>query len=936
MFTGFINRHIGPREQDQQKMLQYLSLSSVGQLTQRALPDSIRSALKASWKTLSEGEALEALEEISKENIVSKNFIGLGYFDTVTPAVIQRNILENPSWYTAYTPYQAEISQGRMEALLNFQTMISELTGLPIANASLLDEATAAAEAMMVAFRVHQNQRKKFFVSHQCLPQTIDVIKTRAYALGLDVIIGNYEEYEPQESEFGILLQYPMASGIIADYESIIKKVHQKKGIVILAADLLALTLIKTPGEMGADIAVGTTQRFGIPMGFGGPHAAYFATKESYQRLAPGRFIGVSKDSQGRRALRLALQTREQHIRRDKATSNICTSQVLLAVMASMYAIYHGPEGLKKIALEINRLTQLLSEGLKKLGFQILSDQFFDTVSVKLKPERKKEIQQLSIVKNFNFRLDQEEIVGISLGESASEEVVKNILKIFSNHKDISLTSLKTVHFNSNRKSDFLTQSVYNSYHSETEMLRYIYSLEKKDLSLTTSMIPLGSCTMKLNATTEMIPLSWKSLSQIHPFAPQNQVEGYIKMIHQLENWLCELTGLAACSVQPNAGSQGEFAGLMAIRRFHDEGKSKNRKICLIPTSAHGTNPASAAMAGFTVIPVQCDSLGNIDFTDLINKVEKYHTDLAALMITYPSTHGVFEEGIREIVDLIHSRGGLVYMDGANFNALVGLSRPGEWGVDVLHLNLHKTFSIPHGGGGPGVGPICVSHSLKEFLPSHTFLNFSKSGWAVSGAPFGSASILPISWLYISMMGAEGLTRASQVAILNANYIAKKLENYFPILFRGHNHLVAHECIIDLREFKLSAGVSVDDVAKRLIDYGFHAPTMSWPVAGTLMIEPTESESLKELDYFCEALISIREEIREIENKKYSTEDNVLINAPHSIEMITSDQWNHSYSREKAAYPLPWVRERKFWAPVSRVDNAFGDRNFCCTIDNQN
>ncbi|MBS3025983.1 MAG: aminomethyl-transferring glycine dehydrogenase [Dolichospermum sp. DET50] len=932
--SDFTQRHIGPNPDDVQQMLNILGLSSLDDLIDKTVPQGIRFHQTLNLPAAqSEYAALGMLKQIADKNQVYRSFIGMGYYDCITPAVIQRNILENPGWYTAYTPYQPEIAQGRLEALLNFQTMIIDLTGLEIANASLLDEGTAAAEAMSMSYGVCKNKSHNYFVSSECHPQTIDVLQTRAKPLGINIIIGNHQTFDFSESIFGAILQYPATDGTIYDYRNFITKSHAQGALVTVAADPLSLTLLTPPGELGADIAVGSTQRFGIPLGFGGPHAAYFATKEEYKRLVPGRIIGVSKDVNGKPALRLALQTREQHIRRDKATSNICTAQVLLAVMASMYAVYHGPDGLRAIAQNIHELTATLAAGLKKLGYKISSENFFDTLRVELGNTKLDAILDAANERNINLRIFDNSTVGISLDETTTEADLIDIWQIFALKDQLPFTveELSISHYQLSRTSKYLTHSVFNRYHSETELLRYLHQLESKDLSLTTSMIPLGSCTMKLNATSEMIPVTWAEFGKIHPFAPISQTRGYQILFQQLEAWLGEITGFAGISLQPNAGSQGEYAGLLVIHEYHQSRGEGHRNICLIPQSAHGTNPASAVMCGMKVVGVACDDHGNIDVEDLKAKAEKHSSELSALMVTYPSTHGVFEEAIQEICAVIHEHGGQVYMDGANMNAQVGICRPGDIGADVCHLNLHKTFCIPHGGGGPGMGPIGVASHLVPFLPGHSVVRMGGDLGAVSAAPWGSASILVISWMYIIMMGADGLTEATKIAILNANYMAKKLESYYPVLYQGKNGLVAHECILDLRSLKKSAQIEIDDVAKRLMDYGFHAPTVSWPVAGTIMVEPTESESKQELDRFCDALIAIREEVAAIESGKMDIEDNVLKNAPHTAESLIIGEWNHPYSREQAAYPAPWNKEYKFWPSVGRIDAAFGDRNFVCS-----
>ncbi|QLE40662.1 aminomethyl-transferring glycine dehydrogenase [Nostoc sp. C052] len=956
--SSFVPRHIGPNTDDIHQMLKVLGFPSLDALIDQTVPQSIR--LKQPLKlpaAESEYAALVSLKKVAAKNQVFRSYIGMGYYDSITPPVIGRNILENPGWYTAYTPYQPEIAQGRLEALLNFQTLIIDLTGLEIANASLLDEATAAAEAMSLSYGVSKNHADAYFVSHDCHPQTIDVLQTRAKPLGIKIIVGDHQTFDFDQPIFGAVLQYPASDGTIFDYRAFIEKAHAKGALVTVAADPLSLTLLTPPGEFGADIAVGSTQRFGIPLGFGGPHAAYFATKEEYKRLVPGRIVGVSKDAQGKPALRLALQTREQHIRREKATSNICTAQVLLAVMASMYAVYHGPTGLKQIAENIHQLTLMLAAGLKHLGYKISSEHFFDTLRVELGTRSLEVILEACQARNINLRIFDDTAVGISVDETTTADDLIELFEIFAAPDslffgfkeigDLIAARRKSSLPNSTfaRTSTYLTHPVFNRYHSETELLRYLHKLESKDLSLTTSMIPLGSCTMKLNATAEMIPVSWEKFGKIHPFAPASQTQGYQILFQQLEAWLAEITGFAGISLQPNAGSQGEYAGLLVIRQYHENRGEAHRNVCLIPTSAHGTNPASAVMCGMKVVAVACDSQGNIDVADLKSKAEKHSNELAALMVTYPSTHGVFEEPIQEICAVVHSHGGQVYMDGANMNAQVGICRPGDIGADVCHLNLHKTFCIPHGGGGPGMGPIGVASHLVPFLPGHPVVGIGDWGLgtrkeeitstqhigAVAAAPWGSASILVISWMYIAMMGADGLTHATKVAILNANYIAKKLESYYPVLYQGKNGLVAHECILDLRSLKKSAAIEIDDVAKRLMDYGFHAPTVSWPVGGTIMVEPTESESKQELDRFCDALISIRQEIAEIEVGKVDAQDNVLKNAPHTAESLITGEWNHPYSREQAAYPAPWTREYKFWPAVGRIDAAFGDRNFVCS-----
>jgi len=912
-------------------MLALLGQKNLDALIDAAVPEKIRVRKAMDLPAAqSEFEALAELRKISSENKVFRSFIGMGYYDCITPPVIQRNVLENPGWYTQYTPYQAEISQGRLEALLNFQTVAIELTALDIANASMLDEATAAAEAMTMSHRLKDN-RNVFFISSNCHPQTIEVVSARAKALGIEAVVGDHETFVFTEQAFGALVQYPDTFGAIHDYAPFVDKAHAAGAMVTVATDLLALTLIKPPGEFGADIAVGSAQRFGVPLGYGGPHAAFFATRDEFKRQMPGRLVGVSKDARGKPAMRLALGTREQHIRREKATSNICTAQALLANMASLYACYHGPEGLKKIAERVNGIAGVLAAGIESLGHRVINSSFFDTLTVQVADAEAIRIRAEE--QNINFRFIDKTHVGVSVDELTNKDDIGLLMGAFRATEPASRI------WNINKKtglpetlartSPFLQHSVFNRYHSETEMLRYIKRLESRDLSLTASMIPLGSCTMKLNAAAEMFPVSWPEFSKLHPFAPIKQTRGYQKMFEQLETWLSEITGFAGISLQPNAGSQGEYAGLLVIRAYHESRGDTHRTVCLIPTSAHGTNPASAVMAGMTVVAVACDTNGNIDVADLRAKAEAHKANLSCLMVTYPSTHGVFEETIREICEIIHAHGGQVYMDGANMNAQVGLTSPGFIGADVCHLNLHKTFCIPHGGGGPGVGPIGVAAHLVDFLPGHSVVNLGGESpiGAISAAPWGSASILTISWMYIAMMGPDGLTEATKYAILNANYISKRLENYFPTLYRS-NGLVAHECILDLRAFK---SVTAEDVAKRLMDYGFHAPTLSWPVAGTLMVEPTESESKYELDRFCDAMISIHAEMTAVENGAADAKNNVLKNAPHTADQIASDSWNRPYSREQAAYPAKGLHDYKYWPPVARVDNVFGDRNPVCS-----
>jgi glycine dehydrogenase len=927
---SFARRHIGPNDDEVREMLRELGFESLDALIDATVPKNIRldRPLKLP-EAKSETEALTELRGISKKNKVARTFIGAGYSDCITPPVIQRNILENPGWYTAYTPYQAELAQGRLEALLNFQTMIIDLTKLDIANASLLDEATAAAEAMTLCHHAASSDRKTFFVADNCHPQTIEVVRTRAKPLGIEVKIDNFSRFKFDGTVFGALVQYPATDGAIHDYADFVKSAHDAGALVVVAADILALTLLKPPGEFGADVAIGSTQRFGVPLGFGGPHAAYFATREQYKRHMPGRLVGVSHDAEGRPAYRLAMQTREQHIRRDKATSNICTAQVLLAVIASMYAVYHGPRGLRAIAERVHNFTRRLAGS----GLKIVHENFVDTLHVDLGKKSADEILKLAAKSGINLRKLGDNTVGISLDETTSEKDLVDLCDIFGT-KLASAPSGQSVICN--RQSAILTHPVFNTHDTETEMLRYMRRLESRDLSLCHSMIPLGSCTMKLNATAEMFPISWPEFSKLHPFAPDDQTTGYIEMCQQLEEWLAEITGFAAVSLQPNAGSQGEFAGLLAIREYHKSRNETHRNVCLIPTSAHGTNPASAAMAGLKVVTVATLKDGDVDLADLRAKADAHARDLAAFMITYPSTHGVFEPTIREICEIVHAYGGQVYFDGANMNAQCGLCRPGDYGADVCHLNLHKTFCIPHGGGGPGVGPIGVAKHLVPFLPGIPSISNQKSAISnssvgpVSAAPYGSASILTISWMYIRMMGADGLKRASEVAILNANYIAKRLDPHFPVLFKGKRGLVAHECIVDLRQWK-SAGIEVEDVAKRLMDYGFHAPTISFPVAGTMMIEPTESEPKHELDRFCDAMISIRGEIEAVATGKIDKQNNPLKNAPHTTRQIAAEKWDHPYSREQAAFPAPWTREHKFWPAVARIDNVYGDRNLFCS-----
>ena len=927
----FSHRHIGPNDHEINEMLSFLGYESIDELILKTIPDNILLKDKLDiGDGLSEHEFLKTIKPVASKNKIVKSFIGMGYYGTITPPVILRNILENPGWYTAYTPYQAEISQGRLEALLNFQTMVTDMTGLEIANASLLDEATAAAEAMVLMYRSSKNG-DQFFVADDCHPQTIDVLKTRAEPIGIQLIIDSPNKFNFTDQAFGYLIQCPTTDGKVFDYRVICDKAHQVGAFVAVATDLLSLAIIPEPGSFDADIAIGNSQRFGVPLGFGGPHAAFLAAKENFKRKMPGRIIGLSKDSHDNQALRMALQTREQHIRRDKATSNICTAQVLLSVIAGMYAVYHGPKGIYEIAHSVHSNARKLATALTNGGYKIVHDQFFDTIRISLNGKN------LELEKaEMNFRKFDNGDIGIAIDETITHSDIAKIIKIFG----VNFKSKSEYKLSSSRNTQYLLHEVFNSYHSETEMMRYLKKLESKDLSLNTSMISLGSCTMKLNAAAEMMPISWPEFNTIHPFAPKDQTRGYYQLFESLSKWLVDITGLHSCSLQPNSGAQGEYAGLMVIRAYHRDKGDNNRTVCLIPESAHGTNPASAVMAGMDVVVIKCDESGNIDVQDLKEKSIANKSNLSALMITYPSTHGVFEESVSEICDIIHSNGGQVYLDGANLNAMVGLSRLGEFGADVCHINLHKTFAIPHGGGGPGMGPICVGEHLSPYLPGHPVLsNDSKSISAISAAPFGSAGILPISWGYISMLGNEGVKKASQIAILNANYMAKRLENDYKVLFRGINGTSAHEFIIDLRGLKNDTGISDEDIAKRLIDYGFHAPTMSWPVPGTLMIEPTESESKKELDRFCDAMVSIKKEIDDVVNGKFDPEDNPLKNAPHTALSIMNDNWNHKYSREIAAYPAAWLKDYKYWPSVGRVDNAFGDRNLICTcppIDDYN
>ncbi|MCX8106120.1 MAG: aminomethyl-transferring glycine dehydrogenase [Ignavibacterium album] len=943
----FEHRHIGPSFDELNQMAVECGAKSVDDLIDQTVPKNIRLKKQLNiGKPLSEFEYLKKLRELASKNKIFKTYIGMGYYPTILPSVIRRNILENPGWYTQYTPYQAEIAQGRLEALLNFQTVVADLTGLPIANASLLDEGTAAAEAMIMFHNLRKKEKlnsHKFFVSQELFTQTIDVIKTRAKLLGIELVIGDHNSVELNDDFFAVIVQYPADSGEIYDYSDLFKKADSLGIYKIVAADIMSLTLLTPPGEFGADCAVGSTQRFGVPMGYGGPHAAYMSTKDEFKRNIPGRIIGVSIDAQGNRALRMALQTREQHIKRERATSNICTAQVLLAVMAGMYAVYHGPERLKQIAKRINNLTKFLSQSLKQLGYVQKNQNYFDTITLLTDEKLQKLIHDEALRKEINLRYNKDNSVGISLSETTTFDDVVELTEVFAKavSKSFEFRNIEEKEYEAytsfptslKRKTDFLTHPVFNSYHSETEMMRYIKRLENKDLSLVHSMIPLGSCTMKLNAATEMLGVTMPEFSELHPFIPQEQALGYKELFNELEKDLAEITGFEAVSLQPNSGAQGEYSGLSVIRAYLEDIGQGHRNVTLIPSSAHGTNPASAVMAGMKVVVVNCDVHGNIDVEDLRKKAEANKDNLAALMVTYPSTHGVFEESIKEICEIIHQFGGQVYMDGANLNAQVGLTNPGFIGADVCHINLHKTFCIPHGGGGPGMGPIAVAKHLVPYLPGHSVVNINreKSIQSVSSAPWGSAGILIISYAYIKMMGSEGLTNATKAAIVNANYIKAKLEKYFPALYTGINGRVGHELIFDMRSFKHSAHIEVEDIAKRLMDYGYHAPTVSFPVPGTLMVEPTESESKAELDRFCEVMISIREEIREIEEGKADPNNNVLKNSPHTLQMLISDKWNFPYNREKAGYPLKWTRTNKFWPSVARVDNAYGDRNLVCS-----
>ncbi|MAR76157.1 MAG: glycine dehydrogenase (aminomethyl-transferring) [Candidatus Marinimicrobia bacterium] len=924
----FVDRHVGPNQEELSQMLHTIGVGSIEELIDLSIPKSIQSKEKLNvGNGISEKELIEKLKSIAEKNTIMKTYIGMGYYNCITPPVIQRNILENPGWYTQYTPYQAEISQGRLEALINFQTMVCDLTALPIANASLLDEATAAAEAMTMTYRMSKD-RNIFLVSKHCHPQTIDVLKTRSEPLGITIQLCDDDDFIFNQNVFGSILQYPDTNGSVNNFQKLTNAAHKESAYVIIATDLMSLALLKPPGELGADVALGSSQRFGVPMGYGGPHAAFFAVKENFKRFLPGRLIGVSVDSEGNQAYRMSLQTREQHIRREKATSNICTAQVLLAIMSGMYAVYHGPKRIKEIARTIHLHTCDLATSLSKAGYEILNDAFFDTIRF-LGPDKTKE----KLLKhNINIREFSDGSLGISIDETVMKKDISHLLSILNVSHE--LNNISTLPSDLRRETSFLSHPVFNSYHSETEMLRYIHRLETKDLSLNTSMIPLGSCTMKLNATTEMIGVTWPEFASIHPFVPVNQAKGYKHLFDDLSNWLGDITGLPGVSLQPNSGAQGEYAGLMVIRAFHLSQGDSNRNVCLIPESAHGTNPASAIMCGMEVIVVKCDSKGNIDIEDLKNKAQKHQNNLAALMITYPSTHGVFESTVQKICKIIHDHKGQVYMDGANLNAMVGVSRVSDIGVDVCHINLHKTFAIPHGGGGPGMGPICAAKHLTSFLPSHNVIPCNTSSnaiSAVSATPWGSAGVLPISWSYMALLGNEGMKKSTSIAILNANYMAKLLEDHFPILYRGENGFNAHEFIIDLRPIRKESGITDEDIAKRLMDYGFHAPTMSWPVPGTLMIEPTESESKNELDRFCSAMISIKKEINDVIEGKSDAKNNMLKNSPHTMETITKETWDHPYTREDAVFPAPWLREYKYWPTVGRIENAIGDRNLICT-----
>jgi glycine dehydrogenase len=930
---AFVNRHNGPSPGDIDAMLTIVNAPTLDALIEQVIPPAIRTQQDLDLPmALDEVGAIEKLQEIAGENIVARSYLGYGYHDTITPPVILRNILENPGWYTAYTPYQAEISQGRLEALLNYQTAVQELTGLEIANASMLDEATAAAEAMTMAHRLTKGKCDRFLVDSNCHPQTIAVVLTRAEPLGIEVVIDDINTLDTDKACFGALVQYPATDGSVVDLSDFCDRVHAHKALVTAATDLLALTMLKAPGEFGADIAVGNSQRFGVPLGYGGPHAAFMATSGKYKRQMPGRIIGVSRDRHGHLALRMALQTREQHIRRDRATSNICTAQVLLAICAGAYAVWHGPDGLRAIAGRIHSYTKSLASAALQAGHTVVHNDFFDTIRIQVAGDRASLLDRAKSL-NINIREIGETDIIIALDERVTDTDLADLYKVLGANSRYTMSDAFFLDESLTRTSDFLTHETFHKYRSETEMLRYLHSLESKDLSLTTAMIPLGSCTMKLNATTEMIPVTWREFGGLHPFAPLEQAKGYQSLFTDLEKWLAEITGFDAVSLQPNAGSQGEYAGLLTIRRHHERNGNAHRNICLIPTSAHGTNPASAVMAGMKVVAVQCDDEGNISVEDLEEKAKTHCENLSALMITYPSTHGVFEETIKDICQIIHDQGGQVYMDGANLNAMVGLCRPGELGADVCHLNLHKTFCIPHGGGGPGMGPIAVASHLAPYLPGHTVVDIGHDDalGPVSAAPWGSPSILPITWAYIAMMGGPGLTRASKIAILSANYIAERLKGHFDVLYTGSQGRIAHECILDCRGFKATTEIQAKDIAKRLMDYGFHAPTMSWPVVGTLMVEPTESEGKAEIDRFCDAMIAIRNEIRDIESGRSDKEDNTLLNAPHTAMEVGGDTWSHPYPRSKAAWPIQGVRDHKYWPPVGRIDDAYGDRNLICS-----
>ena len=931
----FIARHVGPSADDQQKMLEIVGCETLQDLTRQVVPKAI--AMTAALDIVdgcSEAQAIAELRVMAKQNKVLRSFIGQGYYNTFTPNVVQRNILENPAWYTAYTPYQPEISQGRLEALINFQTLVTDLTGMEMANASMLDEGTAAAEAMALCQRMSKSKSMRFVVDRDCLPQTIEIIKTRAKPMGIDVVVVDPAALTADEQMFGLLLQYPGASGEIHNYRDIVKQAQQQGALVVMAADILSLVLLESPGSLGADVAIGSTQRFGVPLGFGGPHAGYMATREAFKRNLPGRLVGLSQDANGEPAYRLALQTREQHIRREKATSNICTAQVLLAVIASMYAVYHGPDGLRRIAQRVHLMTSVLAKGLHLNNIEPVNTHWFDTLTIKT-GARTADINAAAEGRGINLRVIDASTVGVSLDETTTRDDIACLWDILIGNHNLSIEQLSeevgaALPTDLVRSDSFLTHPTFNRYHSETEMLRYLRKLSDKDIALDRAMIPLGSCTMKLNATAEMLPITWPEFSNMHPFAPASQTLGYRAMIDDLEAMLCAATGYDAMSLQPNAGSQGEYAGLLAIRGYHESRGDSHRNVCLIPSSAHGTNPASAQMCGMQVVVVKCDDQGNVDVDDLQAKATAHSANLSAIMVTYPSTHGVFEERITEICDIVHEHGGQVYIDGANLNAMVGVCQPGKFGGDVSHLNLHKTFCIPHGGGGPGVGPIGVGAHLAPFMPKE-FEGGERRGGQVSAAPYGSASILPITWMYIRMMGRVGLKQATEVAILNANYVATRLQDHYEILYTGAHGRIAHECILDVRGIKDDIGISVDDIAKRLIDYGFHAPTMSFPVAGTLMIEPTESESKAELDRFCDAMIAIKQEINQVASGQFSLDDNPLVHAPHTAAVVTADNWTRGYSRSQAAYPVTSVRANKYWPPVGRLDNVYGDRNLICS-----